>query len=450
MLKPLAVVAVSAASVALTVPKNNQAAYPTIESRSKLIWKTQMGAASFRSNVIFVGDRLYIGSNGDNFRDYGMIEPNSGVYAIDRKTGKKIRHFAGELFGDMDVNGLLPYNNKLYFGNDNEEFLCTDLDGKIRWRNPTSGDIEHEPVLLKTKNGDMIVYAAESGEVNAVDPQTGKSRWSYYVPDFSGWKPGDNRTLFKVKAWFSNGNTFFTKPILVDVNRDGAEDLVYCLFNGSLLALNGRTGKELWSTKDESYSFDAVGLAGAGKERFIVGSITKYGENYTVTKEMIYLDLTGQLAKKIPLVGNNGGGGLNVLDAGGGKLLLNDRIKTYQVDGNGSITTIDRSQPFIDSGYFRLEPDFRNGYAPLFANQTITLANGKKAAVVLNQWDMGNYKMGFLEIVSLEDQTVVDRISYPGGAEMPPVIRDVNQDGNLDILISSYDGYLYCYELPKY
>ena len=450
MLKSLAVLAVGATSVALTIPKIDQAPYPTIESRSKLIWKTEIGAASFRSNVIFLGDRLYIGSNGDNFLDYGMIEPKSGVYAIDRKTGKKIRHFAGELFGDMDVNGLLPYNNGLYFGNDNEEFLCTELDGKIRWRNPTSGDIEHEPVLLRTKRGAMIVYAAESGEVKAVDPQTGKIQWSYYVPNFSGWKPGDNRPLFKVKAWFRHGNTFFTKPILVDVNRDGAEDLVYCLFGGSLLTLDGQTGKELWSTQDDNYSFDAVGLTGVGKERFIVGAVTKYREDNTVTKEMIYLHLSGQLAKKITLDGNSEGGGLNVLEAGGGTLLLNDQIKTYQIDANGSITTIDRSQPFIDSGYFRVEQDFRNGYAPLFANQIITLANGKKAAVVLNQWDRGSYKMGFLEIVSLEDQIVVDRISYPGGSEMPPVIQDVNQDGKLDILISSYDGYLYCYELPKY
>jgi hypothetical protein len=55
-----------------------------------------------------------------------------------------------------------------------------------------------------------------------------------------------------------------------------------------------------------------------------------------------------------------------------------------------------------------------------------------------------------VEIFSLEDGSVLDRFSLPACGEMPPVIRDVDLDGNLDLLFAGYDGYLYCYQLPKY
>lgn len=450
MLKTFAVAAAGMVSVAVTLPSNNMEPYPAIESKSRLLWKTQLGSASFRSNVVFLGDRLYIGSNGDNFRDFGLIEPNSGVYALDRKTGKQVRHFAKELFGDMDVNGLLHHNNRLYFGNDNEEFLCTNLEGKIIWRNPTSGDIEHAPVLLKTKNGLGVVYAAESGEVKAVDPATGNIYWSYYIPGFDGWKPGNNRSLFKVRAWFDNGGAFFTAPLLVDLNQDGGDDLVYCLWGGSVLALDGRTGKQLWWIKDENTRFESVGVVGKGKEKFIVGLAYNYAGDYKYKGACVYYSLSGKELKKIPIEETTGGSGLNMLSLGDGNLLLNGRTHTYRIDGAGTIDPIDRSQPYLDTNYVRIETNYRNGFSPLFADRTITLANGKKAFVVMSQHDNGNYKFGFIEIVSIEDGAVLDRLSYPGGSEMPPVIQDVDRDGDLDILISSYDGYLYCYELPKY
>ncbi|MFM7671947.1 MAG: PQQ-binding-like beta-propeller repeat protein [Bacteroidota bacterium] len=451
MLKPIIIAAVGVAGVAATLPENNIPSFPSIETRAPLLWKTKMGAASFRSNVLFLGNKLYIGSNGDNFRDYGLIEKGSGVYAIDRKSGKAVKHFADETFGDMDVNGLLIHNNRLYFGNDNEEFLCTDLDGKLLWRNPTSGDIEHEPVLIKTNQGATVVYAAESGEIKAVDPQTGNARWSYYVPDFKGWKPGDNRSLFKVKAWFSNGWQFFTKPLVEDLNKDGVQDLIYCGYGGTLLAINGNSGKELWHTKDEERIDEGVALVGTGANRQIVGLRTEWSDDYKiVTSECVFFSLNGKKIKSVNLEGSNGGNGLNFLSIDNEHVVLNSRTKTYLIGSDSKISTIDRSKSYIDSGYLSTREEFRNGYNPLFANRTITLDNGKKGLVVLNQHDYANYKDGFLEIVSLDDFSVIERISFPSGSEMPPVIEDVNQDGKLDILISGYDGYLYCYQLPKY
>ena len=94
--------------------------YPPIEDHFDLHWSTQMGSASFRSNVIVTNNSLIIGSNGTDFMDYYISDKKSGVYTINRKSGAIMQHFANEPLGDMDVTGLLLYNNRLYFGNDNE------------------------------------------------------------------------------------------------------------------------------------------------------------------------------------------------------------------------------------------------------------------------------------------------------------------------------------------
>jgi outer membrane protein assembly factor BamB len=435
--------------LAAMLPSEEATPFPSIESKCQLIWKTKTGDASFRSNVVFRGDRLWIGSNGDSFMDRGLIEPGSGVYELDRRTGKQRRHFANELFGDMDVNGLLMRSDRLYFGNDNEEFLCTDLQGKILWRNPTSGDIEHEPSLLQTKNGEVVVYAAESGEVKAVDPEQGKVIWSYYVPEFDGWKPGDDRTVFKVKAWFRNTSHFYTRPLVVDVNADGTNDLIYRTFGGNLLALNGNTGSKLWSVEEKESLSLGMAVIGQGKQKKIVALRNIYAD--TVRYEIAFFSLQGQKLASRPVSELSWGSGLNALSIDGDRVLINGRTKTFQVDPSGSVREIDRSIPIqFKSWNNELVNGYRNGNDPLFAEGFIPLKNGKKGVVVMNQCDLGNTDVGFVEIFSLEDGSVLDRFSLPACGEMPPVIRDVDLDGNLDLLFAGYDGYLYCYQLPKY
>ena len=43
--------------------------YPPIEDHFEMHWSTQMGAASFRSNVIVTNNSLIVGSNGLDFMD---------------------------------------------------------------------------------------------------------------------------------------------------------------------------------------------------------------------------------------------------------------------------------------------------------------------------------------------------------------------------------------------
>ena len=53
-----------------------------------------------------------------------------------------------------------------------------------------------------------------------------------------------------------------TPAALVDINNDGVDDIVIATFNSIVIAFNGLTFKEIWSTKfagSESYSTIAVG-----------------------------------------------------------------------------------------------------------------------------------------------------------------------------------------------
>ncbi len=86
-------------------------------------WSIDIGKTSFRTNVSLTPSYIVIGSNGDNYRDAYITDDRNGVHIINRKTGKRVRNFAKESIGDLDVNGTLIYQNRIYFGNDNDEFI---------------------------------------------------------------------------------------------------------------------------------------------------------------------------------------------------------------------------------------------------------------------------------------------------------------------------------------
>ena len=54
----------------------------------------------------------------------------------------------GESYGDVDVNGVIVHDNKIYLGMIMMS-LFVRTHGKILWRLPISGDVEHEPSVVK-------------------------------------------------------------------------------------------------------------------------------------------------------------------------------------------------------------------------------------------------------------------------------------------------------------
>lgn len=428
-----------------------QEPFPDITSAYPLNWKCETGNSSFRSNVVFTGDYVIMGSNGDRFMDYNTWDEASGVYIISRKTGKIIRKMAGEPLGDMDVNGVLLRGNLLFFGNDNEEFLCMTVDGKLVWRIPVSGDVEHEPVEMDINGRKAIIFSTETGEVRAVEPSNGKTIWTYYSPDFSGWKEGQNRTVFKIGSFFSNTNIFYTKPELVDLNKDGVKDLFFLGYNQNAYALNGKTGKALWTFQHESLYHGLMAAV-----HYVDGEplITLFESVYQSEERQYnnYLTTINRFGKRIerrPVISPYLDGSLNSIKLGNDKLIISSSDSLMIIQPKDDIIKINRAVPYQYIDYKKdTVNSIRNSSHPLIGSSAFTHAEYGKCVMVLNQFD-GQESNGFVEIISLDQQKVVQRFSFPARAEMPPVVEDVNKDGITDVLINGHDGFTYCYSLQS-
>jgi hypothetical protein len=432
-----------------------ESSFTPVEKVFPMHWKANMGNVCFRSNVLLNPNEIIIGSNGNNFMDYQLIDKKSGVYKIDRRTGKIKKHFGHEVIGDMDVNGILEWNDRLYISNDNEEIMCTTVDGDLIWSKPASGDIEHQPVLIKGKNETYIVYATETGEVKAIRPTDGSTIWSYYTPDFKGWKPEDNRMIFKIRSYFSNTYSFFTKPVLSDLNRDGVNDLVYLCYGGEVYAINGHNGQLLWHNKKyRIFTLEQSKLAKDNNTIYAIGFPETENAYMDMGLRLIRIHTNGHY-DELHKISNDFSTSLNFYFHKN-EIMMNTTDHVVVIKQDNTLDSVNR-QLMITKNY-NFDNDgsslFSNTYLEnrnfrdmLFADKPFIYKNHGKCLINLVQVDQLNYQKGFIEIISLETKQIVERLQLPNTSEMQPHIDDINKDGKLDLLINCKDGNLYCYNL---
>ena len=423
---------------------------PPTDNTLKLNWSADIGLTTYRSDIVLKNGKIYIGSNGTHYQDY-LLDEGNGVFIVNAKNGNIIKQFLDEPYGDMDVNGILEYNNLLFIGNDNDEFICADLNGEIKYRLPVSGDIEHTPSLIQIDGKDYIVYATEAGEVTAIDPATGKTKWTFFHAQFDGWKPGDNRFIYKVKSTYINsGMLFFAAPGIADLNLDGVNDLVfYCNYNETI-AINGKTGKKLWSHirpennyYSDDYHYTPI-IVGKGNSLRILK--TNHNRDLSpAQKEFLEFDRNGKLVSSKTYPEKFGREGLNVLETKNKVIIpFSSSIGFYdKVNKISSLINIDIN-PTRETDY-----GIRNSLAsePLIADQIIDY-KGEKCAIILYQTDYSKEEpQACLTFVGLESKKVLKRFFLPNSSEFKPLIKDFTGDGNLDLLVSCSDGKLYCYNL---
>ena len=432
---------------------NNAERFKPIGQAFKLNWKAEIGSASFRTNVAFTDESLIIGSNGNSFKDISLNDKGAGVYIINRRNGKIKNAIGTKILGDMDVNGVLVYDSKIYYGNDNEEFICSGFDGKILWRLPASADVEHEPFLINNKGRKMIVYATEAGEAVAVDPLTGKKIWTYLTPDFNGWKPTDNRMLFKVKAYFYSGNRFFTRPEVFDVNYDGVDDLIYSDYN--LTAVNGKTGKLLWRRELNTDSF-SISIMTVQKQlkknQFSYVQYNRIG-GYDTDYSLVTLDSEGRFLSKKHLFQNKNYPAtiLNKMISNRDESIFALEDSIYIINNSGNVKAVNYALRYKVKKSYNQDStiETRNYRESLVANKEFVYKGNQRCIFVLSQHDDINWRNAFISIVSLETGEIIESFELPSYSEMPPLIKDINNDGKQDLLINCMDGKLYCYTLTN-
>ena len=415
-------------------------------------WSIDIGKTSFRTNASLTSSYIVIGSNGDNYRDAYITDDRNGVHIINRKTGKRVRNFAKESIGDLDVNGTLIYQNRIYFGNDNDEFICADFNGNIKYSLPVSGDVESEAVLIKVHGKDVLVFGTEAGEVRAINPKNGETIWQHFHKDFKGWKMGDNRLVFKVKTHFSMTYLFLMKPIVKDLNSDGIGDIVYSM-NGQFYSINGANGKILhafdwtedydqWSDPNvlhnAFYNAETI-LFTKDKDGKTLVTVPKYsyrpieGSNRTdgYKIHMLTFDLKGNIIEKKRVV--------EKAKENDFRRLPNTRIfcsghNIFQFDNNMKLISNTTIEKFLE---------VRGDYFAYFISDQLIDINQQKCMVMLLE------HKGIIAFVNINSGKIVRKIKLKGRSEFIPHIEDINKDGQMDLLFADDSNQLTCMTLGK-
>jgi outer membrane protein assembly factor BamB len=414
-------------------------------------WSTPIGNVSFRTNVDFLENNLVIGSNGGNYMDY-FIDKGNGIYILDSKTGKIQLNFANEKLGDMDVNGVLIYDDKIYFGNDNDEIICADKKGKIIFRQDASGDVEHRPILIKTSNQDQIVFAMETGEVRSINPKNGTVNWSFYHPNFEGYKSNDNRTAFKLKMHFYSGEKFFVEPMVVDINKDNVADLVYNSDDSEIFAINGKNGKLITHIATEKtdqyygvflpsmYRTTPFVFKFNQESFFMIPFQCHFDEDYegkrTVTEFRFY-NLSGKEIRRIKMKQ--------------GMTFGYGRQQNNRVFFAGQIVDFSNGLDNYEIIPFQKEP-IRLIHPPRISKETINL-NGDECIVMSYEWGfqkLNQEKEDYnsdLCVFNISKRKFEKIIHFQTSSEFNPILGDFNSDNKVDILLGCHNGMLYNFDL---
>ncbi len=389
----------------------------SVETLLKLKWKTEIGKTVFRSNPMLANGQIVIGSNG---RERNQADDKDGICLINSKTGAVNLLIRPETTGKIDVNGQAIEGNRIYFGNENGNAFCYDFSGKQLWKQKLEGEIENSPALADfTQDGQLdAVFATDAGKVFALDGKNGKILWS----------------------WANEGFGYFSAtPTCYDVSADGVADVIVGLGGkGDLLAFDGRNGNVLWNNDRNSGIHNPVSMVKDESGRAMIAYAPSYGG-------IIFTDLQGEIQFVISSEIGNFAKPL---------LLPNGLISVASTWWDGESDDVASYQTQSTAGwefesywkYFQLKEE-----AQIFKGSTFSVSSTGIAADI-----MGDEKLEIVWVseagdcwILNESGQLVERLVMPIGAEAPLYIGDIDEDGKLEMLVASLDGYLYCYETPK-
>lgn len=374
-----------------------------------LRWETRIGLTNFKTTIQLMSGAIIVGSNG-NLAD-GINDSGDGIYMLDGKTGDVIRRIIWSEQEDLDVNGLALSPYTLFFGNHQGSVYAYSIygSGPRLWKRQLNGAIKGALAIedLNSDGTHDVIVGTISGELWALNGKTGDPLWSAKV----NFKP--NFTYPKEKS-------FIASPTMVDLNQDGTRDVVIGSRNGSIYAYDGRNGILLWEYRTRTPS-GVHASVWANDTTLIVA------ESYST---LSWLDFNGKLKRTARLATEPEVQGLfsSPVAFPNGTVV----IGSSWVTGNSGIWVI----PSSDA-----RPIF---YPTGKVSATAAIADGlgtgqPQAWVVTEDGELWSIR---------SDGSVVATYPLPSGSETTPLIADIDNNGQLELVTTGADKTMRCYQLP--
>lgn len=225
-----------------------------------LAWEFQTGqSATLKSSPLLVNGILY------------FTAPNN-VWAVDARSGHQIWHYTyppnkGFRIGQR---GVAMYQDSLYFTTPDAHLICLNAkDGSVRWDIVVADANKGywttiSPLVVR----DHVIIGVSGdfdnlrGFLRSVDPETGKTQWTWYSTLPAGtpkattggmtWMTGTYDPGLNLIFWGTGNPT----PVLNGKPRPGPN-----LYTCSIVALNPDTGKLAWAfqaSPHDTHDWDAV------------------------------------------------------------------------------------------------------------------------------------------------------------------------------------------------
>jgi len=256
-------------------------------------WK-QKTNGEIRSTVAVANDRVYLlGGNGV----LSCFEQQTGK-VLWRSVFDNTALFLGERrydFADYYHSSPLLHEGTLYFGSGNSRINAVNaITGDVLWTF-VAGDIVHiTPVIVK----DLICFGSFDGNLYALNRSTGDLRWKFktvghqYFPDgeVHGALASGHGSIFfgsrdyniyavDVRGGYSRWNRKFTGGWALSHTLTDTVLYVGTSDDRLLLALDARTGQELWKV---NVNFNIFGNCALTSSMIYVGTI--WGKLYGVDR----------------------------------------------------------------------------------------------------------------------------------------------------------------------
>ncbi|WP_460859390.1 outer membrane protein assembly factor BamB [Rheinheimera gaetbuli] len=264
-----------------------------------VVWDRDVGSGvgHYESKLtpIIVNDTVYAASREGLVAAYELQSgKRKWLFDLRKPDGSSMWSSISDVWsGDnARISGGLSYGyDKLYFGTENGDVVALSPEGQLLWRVEVKGEVLARPALGEG----LVVVATGAGTLVALHPDSGEQRWQFENEQPALTLRGVSEPLVEAggviygsgsghlgvliaergyQAWeeqiaVPKGSTDLSRLVDVDARPVVRAGVVYSIaYNGELVALELRSGRQLWKRDYASFR----NLTAAGDVLYLVDS----------------------------------------------------------------------------------------------------------------------------------------------------------------------------------